>query len=223
MIRETGAKDLHVVAVVDDDDSVRGALLRLISGKGYQVATFASAKDFLAHEHQSDFSCIVSDLKMPEFDGIELQKKLSASLPHLSFVFITGHGDVPSSVEAMKSGAVDFLEKPVTPTVLLNAIERAMDRTRAFRQAQGELETFRASYGQLTARERQVFALVTTGLLNKQIAAELGTAEKTIKYHRARVMEKMNAESLADLVLMADRLGVRSNVDLSRARGKLIS
>ncbi len=211
------------MAVIDDDDSVRRSLMRLISGKGLKVVTFNSAKDFLAHEHRADFSCIVSDLRMPEFDGIELQKNISASMPHLSFVFITGHGDIPSSVEAMKSGAVDFLEKPVVPALLLNAIQRALDRTRAIRQKQDELEGFRAHYDALTPRERQVFALVAAGLLNKQIAAELGTVEKTIKYHRARVMEKMNAESLADLVLMADRLGVRSNADLARARGKIIS
>jgi FixJ family two-component response regulator len=159
---------------------------------------------------------------MPGLDGLQLQEALSRKLPHLSMVFISGYGDVPSSVSAMKAGALDFLEKPVRGSVLLAAINRAVERSRAIRTAIKKDEELRVKYEKLTPREREVLALVAAGLLNKQIAAELGTAEKTIKQHRGRVMEKMKAESLADLVVMAERLGVRPvGKDFSKAKGRV--
>jgi len=188
---------------------------------GLEVLAFPSARDFLEAAEAQTVSCIVSDLRMPEVSGLDLQQTLSASLPHLSMVFITGHNDVPASVTAMKAGAVDFLEKPVKRNDLLDAIDRAVTRTRNLRAANFRLQELKARYETLTPRERQVLALVTAGLLNKQIAVELGAAEKTIKQHRGRMMDKMSAESLADVVIMAERLGVRPrDTDFSRAKGR---
>ena len=149
-------------------------------------------------------------MSMPGFDGLKLQQELNKTLPHISIVFLTGHGSVSMSVEAMKGGAVDFLEKPVDHEVLLTAIRRAAERSRELKSSHDELVAIQRRYGRMTPRERQVFALVTTGLLNKQIAFDLGVAERTVKVHRARVMEKMEADSLAQLVRMAQRLGVQT-------------
>jgi FixJ family two-component response regulator len=161
---------------------------------------------------------------MPGLDGLGFQQMLRTKLPHLSMVFITGHGDIPASVTAMKAGAVDFLEKPVKGAALLDAICRATERSRNLHAANAALVSLKIRYATLTPRECEVFSLVATGLLNKQVAAQLGVAEKTIKQHRGHVMDKMAAESLAELVVMAERLGVRSSgADFSRARGKLIS
>lgn len=212
------------IAVIDDDLSIRKSLARRLGVAGFEVVTFSSASEFLAAEDTDKISCAVSDLRMPGVDGLELQRALRAKLPHLSMVFITGHGDVPSGISAMKAGAVDFLEKPMKSDVLLEAINRAIERSRNLLAASTEIEALKMRYRTLTAREGEVFALVATGLLNKQIGAELGAAEKTIKQHRGRVMDKMRAESLAELVLMAERLGVRpTEIDFSKAKGKLIS
>jgi FixJ family two-component response regulator len=192
----------------------------MLGAAGFEVVAFAAASEFLAAQNIERISCVVSDLRMPGVDGFAVQQALHAKLPHLSIVFITGHGDVPASVTAMKAGAVDFLEKPVKSDVLLDAINRAVARSRKLLAESTELEETKIRYQRLTARESEVFALVAAGLLNKQIAAELGAAEKTIKQHRGRVMNKMEAESVAELVRMAERLGVRSaGTDLSRARG----
>jgi FixJ family two-component response regulator len=198
--------------------------MRMLGFAGFEVVAFPSAGEFLAAVDTDKVSCAVSDLRMPGVDGLELQQTLRARLPHLSMVFITGHGDVPTGVSAMKAGAVDFLEKPVRSAVLLEAVNRAVERSRNLLAASTEIEELRIRYEKLTTRESEVFALVATGLLNKQIGAELGAAEKTIKQHRGRVMYKMQAQSLAELVLMAERLGVRpAETDFSKARGKLIS
>jgi FixJ family two-component response regulator len=210
------------IAVIDDDLSIRRSMLRMLVTAGFDVVVFASAAQFLAAQDLERISCVVSDLRMPGMDGLAVQQALLPRLPHLSMVFITGHGDVPTTVTAMKAGAVDFLEKPVRRKLLLDAINRAAERSRKLLAESTELEQTKIRYRRLTARESEVFALVTAGLLNKQIAAELGAAEKTIKQHRGRVMKKMEAESVADLVLMAERLGVRpAETDFSTAKGKL--
>ena len=210
----------ETIAVIDDDDSIRKALVRVLSNAGLKVLAFSSAQDFLAIAESEPVSCVVSDLRMPDIDGLHLQAALVERMPHVAIVFLTGHGDISSSVQAMKSGAVDFLEKPVKRAELLKAINQAVQRTHREEAQAADLKTLKKRYAELTPRERQVFALVAAGLLNKQIAAELGNAEKTTKQHRGSVMNKMRAASVAELVLMADRLGVRpSGVDFSQARG----
>jgi FixJ family two-component response regulator len=210
------------VAIIDDDESIRKSLVRILGAAGLEVAAFASAHEFLAAAESGAVSCVVSDLRMPGVDGLEFQRALHARQPYLSVVFITGYGDVPSSVTAMKAGAVDFLEKPVRRGDLLSAINRAVERSRNLLEATSAVRDLKLRYQRLTPREREVFALVAVGLLNKQIAAELGAAEKTIKQHRGRVMDKMEAESFAALVLMAERLGVRpTGTDFSKAKGKI--
>lgn len=216
----TIAMEIAAVAVIDDDESIRRSLPRLLTSKGYQVHAFGSAREFLSSPEVDAVSCVISDLKMPDLDGLEFQEALSAQRPDLSFVFITGHGDIPASVLAMKAGAVDFLEKPIKGDELIEAIRHAIERTDRLRTAGAETVQLKARYERLTPREREVFALVAAGLLNKQIGAELGAAEKTIKQHRGRIMQKMEAGSLADLVVMATALGVRPiGVDFSKAKG----
>ncbi|MGA8568779.1 MAG: response regulator [Candidatus Binataceae bacterium] len=212
------------VAIIDDEESVRKSLVRMLQAKGLQALAFPSAQEFLDSAQSKVVSCVVSDLRMPGLDGLGFQRRLHAKLPHLSMVFITGHGDISASVAAMKAGAVDFLEKPVKGAALLDAIRRACERSVNLRATNAEIDVLKARYETLTPREREVFSLVATGLLNKQVAAELGIAEKTIKQHRGRVVDKMAAQSLAELVLMAERLGVRpSGADFANARGKLTS
>lgn len=212
--------DKEIVAVVDDDESIRKALLRTLVGAGMEVRSFSSGQDFLAATEIERVSCVVSDLRMRGIDGLRLQTALAERAPHVAIVFVTGHGDVPSTVQAMKSGAVDFLEKPVRRADLLEAIARAAQRTHRSEAEAVGLNSLKGRYAKLTPRERQVFALVAAGLLNKQIAAELGNAVKTTKQHRGAVMNKMRAESLAGLVMMAEHLGVRpSQMDFSRASG----
>jgi len=196
------------VAVIDDDKSLRTALSRLLKSAGIEPATYSSAGEFLADPAHDKVDCAVTDVRMPQVGGLELQEQLSRTLPHLSVVFLTGHADVPITVKAMKEGAVDFLQKPVDGEALLTAVRSAAERSRASKAARAERTDLERRYTMLTPRERQVFALVAAGFLNKQIGFDLGIAEKTIKVHRARVMDKMKAGSLADLVRIAQRLGI---------------
>jgi len=197
------------VAVIDDDKSALASLARLIKSAGIEVLSFASAPEFLHDPNLGQLDCAVTDLRMPGVDGLKLQEMLAETVPYLSVVFITGHGDIPKSVKAIRGGAIDFLEKPVDDKALLEAVRRGAERSRDQKAAHTEIDELQRRYGLLTARERQVFSLVTSGLLNKQAGAELGVSERTIKVHRARVMLKMDAESLAELVRMADRLHIR--------------
>ena len=195
------------VAVIDDDAPMRRALVRLIKSARIEAAAFSSAREFLDDPVHRQVDCAVTDMRMPGFDGLKLQEELNKTLPHLSLVFITGHGNIPMSVEAMKRGAVDFLEKPVDEKALLGAIRRAAARSRALKASRDEKIAIARRYERMSTRERQVFALVTTGLLNKQIAFDLGLAERTVKVHRARAMEKMEADSLAQLVQHGSAIG----------------
>lgn len=196
------------VAIIDDDRAMRAALARLLKSAGIDVSVFSSAFEFLDDSINQQVDCVLTDLLMPDLDGLGLQDKIGKTLPHLSFVFITGHGNVTVSVKAMKSGAVDFLEKPVKDEALLAAVYRAAERSRALKASHEALTAIERQYARLTPRERQVLALIVAGRLNKQAASDLGIAEKTVKVHRARVMGKMRAHSLADLVRMAHRLGI---------------
>lgn len=202
-----------IVFVVDDDDAVRRALNRLIRSVGLEAETFASAQEFLDCDPPDLPACIVTDVRMPGPSGLDLQEELARAGRTTPIIFMTGHGTVPMSVRAMKAGAVDFLQKPVDEQLLLDAIHKALERASRERQEHALLEEIQARIATLTAREREVFELVVSGLLNKQVAAELGASEKTIKIHRARVMHKMEADSLADLVRMAERLGIRRTAD----------
>ena len=197
-----------LVGIVDDDASVRKGLARLVTTAGYRVEVFASAREFLERPRPEDLSCLVLDVRMPGLTGLELQEALAVAGDRMSIVFVSGHGDVVGSVKAMKGGAVDFLTKPVDARELLGAIERGVARALTVQREQAGATDMQGRLKTLTAREVQVFALVVTGMLNKQIAAELGIVEKTVKVHRARVMEKMRAGSLAELVRLADRAGV---------------
>lgn len=197
--------------VVDDDASVRKALTRLLHSHGFAVESFASARDFMAYgDLPGEPSCLVLDVRMPELDGLGLQERIGRAGLDVAVVFLTGHGDVPTTVRAMRAGAVDFLEKPFEADDLVAAVRRALavsERTRAARTERDELE---ARLGVLTPREREVLALVAAGLTNKVIADRLGTTEKTIKVHRGRVMGKMGAPSFAELVRMVEKLGPRA-------------
>jgi FixJ family two-component response regulator len=197
------------VAIIDDDQSARKSLARLMKSAGISAVTFSSAQEFLEAANDSQVDCVVTDLRMPDVDGIKLQQALAQIAPHLAIVFVTGHGDVPAGIKAMKGGAVDFLEKPVDDDALLDAVRRAAERSREALASRAEFDDLQRRYQRLTPRERQVFQLITSGLLNKQAGAELGTGEKTIKVQRARVMDKMEAASLAELVRMADQLHIQ--------------
>jgi FixJ family two-component response regulator len=197
------------VFLVDDDDSVRRGLGRLIKSGGYDVQTFVSARGFLqSGDYNKGPACLVLDVRMPGLSGLDLQRELQAANAILPIIFITGHRDIPTTVSAMKAGAVDFLPKPVKDVVLLRAIEQALARAVRDSAERDALEAQKQRLNTLTPREREVMALVVNGLLNKQIAFELGTVEKTIKVHRARVMQKMGVNSLAELVRLAERSGI---------------
>jgi FixJ family two-component response regulator len=204
--------DKPVVFVVDDDYRVREALSSLISSAGLEVATFGSAAEFLKSEKPDSPACLVLDLELPGTSGLELQRELVAAIAP-PIIFITGHGDIPSSVRAMKAGAVEFLSKPFGDEELLRAIDAAISVDRSARQRRSELAELRKHYTQLTPREREVLPFVTSGLANKQTAAELGTSEITIGVHRGQIMRKMGARSLAELVRMADKLGITREND----------
>ena len=196
------------VFVVDDDASVRRSMERLIRVAGLKVQTFESAREFLNCQRPDGPVCLVLDVRLPGLSGLDLQQELSQSGKQIPIVFLTGHGDIPMSVRAMKAGAVEFLTKPVKKHTLLAAIQAAVERDRATCQARAASEDLRARYEQLTPREREVMKLVVAGLLNKQVAGQLQTTERTVKFHRAHIMHKMGAESIAALVRMAEKLGV---------------
>ena len=196
----------RTVYVVDDDASVRKSVGRLLRTAGLQVEVFASADEFLAHPPSDESACLLLDLKMPGRNGLELQEALVAARKPIPIVFVSGHGDIPASVRAMKGGAVDFLTKPYSVEELLEAVERAMAKDKRDRREQAQVTELESRARALTPREAEVLRLVVRGLLNKQVAAELGISEKTVKVHRARVMQKMRADSMADLVRMAGRL-----------------
>ena len=196
-----------IVYVVDDDPSVRKSLGRLLRLAKYRVEMFASGQEFMARQRRSGPACVVLDIRMPGLSGLDLQEMLTARNEQLAVVFITGHGDIPMTVRAMKAGAVDFLTKPYTGKVLLEAVRRGVDQDAREQEARARAAEIRRRMGTLTRRETGVFARVVMGHLNKQIAADLGISEKTVKIHRGRVMEKMQADSVADLVRMAETLG----------------
>jgi FixJ family two-component response regulator len=200
-----------LVFVVDDDGSVRKALARLIRSVGLNVETFASAREFLAREPHPSPACLILDIRMPGSSGLDLQKELAATGSALPIIFMTGHGTIPMSVQAMRTGAVDFLEKPLEDQALIDAVQEALKKDQRARQAKAELKEIHEQVNSLTPREREVFGLVVTGKLNKQIAFELGTSEKTIKAQRAQVMKKMQANSLADLVRLAVKVGIKTD------------
>src|SRR6516225_9673274 len=195
-----------IVFVVDDDISVRESLELLIQNEGWQSKTFASAQEFLDCRRAVVPSCLILDISLPGLNGLELQKKVAVEGAEIPISFITGHSDIPKTVQAMKGGAVEFLTKPFNDEVLLTAIRRALERSRLALAHKIELQELRDRYASLTPREGQVMALVVSGLLNKQVGGELGISEKTVKAHRGQVMQKMKANSVADLVKMAEKL-----------------
>jgi FixJ family two-component response regulator len=197
-----------IIAVVDDEPSVREGLSSLMRSAGLRVETFASAQEFLSRSVAETFSCLVLDLQMPGLSGLDLQKHMAEAEIEIPIVFLTGHGDIPASVRAMKGGAVEFLTKPFDEQDLLQAVQEAIERDRIGREQQAHLRDLRKRYDSLTGREREVMQQVVSGLLNKQIAAVLEITEFTVKIHRGQVMRKMRADSVADLVRMAGQLGI---------------
>ena len=199
-----------VVFIVDDDISVRESLEALIAHCGWRPEVFASGEAFLAQPRPSSPACLVLDVNLPDLNGLELQKRIAGDGPKLPIIFITGHGDIPMTVRAMKAGAVEFLTKPLTTEVLLASIRSALERSSAMLQEEIALQALRERYGTLSERERDVMALVVRGKLNKQVGGELGISEITVKAHRGRVTRKMHAKSLPELAKMAARLGLQT-------------
>jgi FixJ family two-component response regulator len=196
------------VYVVDDDVSVRTALARLLKSVGITVKTFSSAQEFLGQATPGESGCLIVDLRMPGMSGLDLQDQLSSRQLSLPVIFLTGYGTVPASVRAMKAGAVDFLEKPVDDQTLLDAVLKALERDRLARLEQAEMQAIQQRLASLTPREHEVLTFIISGRLNKHVAVELGTTEKTIKVHRARILEKMQCASLAELVRLAEKAGI---------------
>jgi FixJ family two-component response regulator len=205
----TAAKVPPVVFVIDDDASMRAALSSLIRSVGLRVEVFASASEFLATKRTDDLSCLILDVRLPGMSGLHFQAELAKANSVIPIIFITGHGDIPMSVKAMKAGAVEFLTKPFRDQDLLDAIKVALERARSWIESEKAASELRANFESLSPREKEVMARVTNGLLNKQIAAELGVSEVTVKVHRGNVMQKMGAKTLADLVRKADTLAIR--------------
>ena len=195
-----------IVFVVDDDPSVRRSIKRLIGSVGLQVELFGSAQEFLLSKRPDAPSCLVLDIRLPGISGLDFQQELAEANIHVPIIFITAHGDIPMTVRAMKAGAVEFLTKPFRDQDLLDAIQLALERDRARRQQEAEMAVLRARFESLSPREREVVGMVVSGMLNKQIAADIGTTENTVKVQRSRAMEKMQAQSLTDLVKMIEKL-----------------
>lgn len=198
-----------VVLIVDDDVSIRESLEALVRWAGWQAHSFATAQQFLSSDAVDAPHCLVLDIALPDLNGLDLQERVVAARPDMPIIFITGYGDIPMTVRAMKAGAAEFLTKPFERDAMLTAIRAALDRSRAARTLTADLAALRECYASLTRREREVFAGVAAGLLNKQVGAHLGMTEATVKAHRGQVMRKMKADSLADLVRFAGRLGLR--------------
>ena len=203
-----------VVFVVDDDVSVRESLELLIQSAGWKSALFASGQDFLSHPRVHGPSCLILDVHLPDLNGLDLQRRIAEDRADMPIIFITGHGDVPMTVKAMKAGAVEFLTKPFSDEVLLTAIKHALERSQAALGHEAEIRALRDGYASLTPRERQVMELVVSGLLNKQVGGELGISEITVKAHRGKVMQKMKADSLPTLVKMAAKLRLVPSVEI---------
>jgi len=213
--------DDSIVYIVDDDPSMCEALTRLLGTVGLRAEAFKAPQDFLKTKRPDAPSCLVLDVRLPELSGLDLQRDLATTDPSIQIVFITAHGDIPMSVQALKAGAVDFLTKPFRDQQLLDAVQQAIDRDRAARRRQADLAELQWRYESLTQRERQVMTLVVSGLLNKQIAARIGTSESTVKAHRAQLMRKMEADSVAQLVRIAEEPGLLplgANRHLPRAK-----